>query len=73
MQKPLLFSPILLYHYSVMVNSSARCNTVGVGPGGLTIGTVMRVVFLLLFFKVYGKLITGTCNGEHIETGMDSS
>lgn len=73
MQKPLLFSLILLYHYRTMVHLlSARCNTLGVGAGGLTTDTVMRVMFLLLFYKVYGKPITGNCDGEYIETGIDS-
>jgi len=51
---------------------SARCHTLGVGASGLTTDTVMRVMFLLLFYKVYGKLITGNCGGEYIETGIDS-
>lgn len=73
MQKLLLFSPILLYHYRAMVHLLSAGNTLGVGAGGLTTGTVMRVMFLLLFYKEYGKLITGNCNGEYIETGTDSS
>jgi hypothetical protein len=51
---------------------SACCNTLGVGADGLTTDTVMRVMFLFLFYKVYGKLITGNCDGECIETGIDS-
>jgi hypothetical protein len=50
----------------------ARCHTLGVGAGGLTTDTVMRVMFPLLFYKVYGKLITGNCGGEYVETGIDS-
>ena len=74
LQKPLLFSPILLYHYRAMVHLlSAHYNTLGVGSGGLTTGTVMRVMFLLLLYKVYGKLIKGNCDGKYIETGTDSS
>jgi len=73
MQKPLLFSPILLYHYGAMVHLSARCNTLRVGAGALTTDAVMRVMFLLLFYKVDGKLITGNCDGEYIETGIDLS
>jgi len=62
MQKPLLLPPILLYHYGVMVHLSARCNTLGVGAGGLTTDAVMRVMFLLLFYNVVGRLITGNCD-----------
>ena len=74
MQKPLLFSLILLYHYRMMVHLlSACCNTLGVGVCGLTTGTVMRIMFLLVFYNECGKLVTGNCNGEYIETGTDSS
>jgi hypothetical protein len=47
-----------------MVHLLSARNTLGIGAGDLPRDTVMRVMFLLLFCKMYGKLNTGSCDGE---------